>query len=82
GRLIEADQRLSDLNARAGGALGAPIAVPQLATLARLAKRLGILVSRSVIAADGDHDLELWVRAMPTTDDGGVTIHITGWRAR
>ncbi|MGL4312749.1 MAG: ATP-binding protein, partial [Sphingomonas sp.] len=74
--------RLSDLNARAGGALGAPIAVPQLATLARLAKRLGILVSRSVIAADGDHDLELWVRAMPTTDDGGVTIHITGWRAR
>ncbi|MGP2408009.1 hypothetical protein ACTUM1_15835, partial [Listeria monocytogenes] len=73
---------LNDLNRRAGGAIGAPIAVPQLATLARLAKRLGILVSRSVIAADGDQDVELWVRAIPEGEEGGVTLHITGWRAR
>jgi hypothetical protein len=82
GRLIEADVRLDDLNKRAGGGIGAPIAVPQLATLARLAQRLGILVSRSVIAADGDNDLELWVRAMPEGNDGGVALHITGWRTR
>lgn len=82
GRLIEADARLSDLNARAGGAIGQPLAVPQLATLARLARRLGILVSRSVIAAEGDHDVELWVRAVPEGEVGEVALHITGWRSR
>lgn len=84
GRLIEADQRLHDLNARAGGGLGLPLAVPQIAGLARLAQRLGIRVSRGVIAADGDDDLELWVRAEPETssDGGGVHLYVTGWRSR
>ena len=80
GRLIEAEQRLHDLNARAGGSIGAPIAVPSIATIVRLARRLGILVSRAVVAADGDDDVELWVRAAP--DSGGVRLAITGWRIR
>ena len=80
GRLLSADGRLAELNARAGGGIGAPIAVPQLATLARLAQRLGILVSRSVIAADGDEDVELWVRAEP--DDAGVRLTVSGWKPR
>jgi signal transduction histidine kinase len=80
GRLVEAEQRLHDLNARAGGTLGAPLAVPQIATIARLAQRLGILVSRAVVAADGDDDVELWVRAEP--EGGGVRLAITGWRMR
>lgn len=84
GRLVEADQRLHDLNARAGGAIGLPLMVPQIATLARLAQRLGILVSRSIVAADGDEDLELWVRAQPDASKvpGGVRLAVTGWRAR
>ena len=84
GRLVEADQRLHDLNARAGGGIGQPLAVPQVATLARLAQRLGILVSRGIVAADGDDDLELWVRAEPDTakGPGGVRLTITGWRSR
>ena len=80
GRLVEADQRLHDLNARAGGGIGQPLAVPQIATLARLAQRLGILVSRGVVAADGDDDLELWVRAEP--DARGIRLTVTGWRSR
>ena len=80
GRLISADQRLNDLNARAGGALGEPLAVPQLARLARLAQRLGILVSRGVVAADGADDLQLWVRAEPGA--AGVSLTITGWSGR
>ena len=80
GRLVEADQRLHDLNARAGGSIGQPLAVPQIATLARLAQRLGILVSRGVVAGDGDGDLELWVRAQP--EPRGVRLAITGWRSR
>lgn len=81
GRLIEAEPRLADLNARAGGAIGAPIAVPQLATIARLAQRLRILVARGVTVADGEDDLDLWVRAEPD-DAGSVRVSISGWRAR
>ncbi|MGY4396353.1 signal transduction histidine kinase [Sphingomonas sp. UYAg733] len=80
GRLIEADQRLNELNTRAGGAIGLPIAIPQVATLARLAQRLGILISRGAVAGDGDGDVDLWVRANPSAE--GVRLEITGWRMR
>ena len=80
GYLVEADQRLDELNAWAGGAIGQPLAVPQLARLARLAQRLGILVSRAVIAADPHGDVELWVRAEPSP--AGVRLALTGWRSR
>lgn len=33
GRLIDAEARLFELNMRAGGTIGAPLAVPQIATL-------------------------------------------------
>lgn len=81
GMLADADARLQALNARAGGSIGAPIAVPQLATLARLAQRLRVLVSRAVVAADGETDLDMWVRAEPQAD-GGVRLTISGWRPR
>lgn len=77
GRLIEADPALADLNARAGGELGGVVAIPQIATVARLARRLNILVSRGVVAADGDQDLDLWVRARPDGDE--VALAIGGW---
>ena len=77
GRLIAADPALADLHARAGGEKGGPLAVPQLAALARLARRLAIPVSRTVLAADGDDDIDLWVQARP--DEGGVALAIVGW---
>ena len=80
GRLIEAGGPLDELNARAGGAIGAPFAVPQIAVLARLAQRLGVTVSRHVLAADGPDDIELWVRAQPLDD--GVKLAISGWRVK
>ncbi len=80
GRLIEADARLLELNARAGGAKGAGFAVPEIAGMARLAGRLGIGIARAIVVADGDDDLDLWVRADP--EDGGVMIAASGWRAR
>lgn len=85
GQLVTADQRLFDLNARAGGRIGQLLAVPQLATIARLAQRLGIRVSRAIVAADGRDDLDLWVRADPVTPlagPGGVSLTVTGWRPR
>ena len=80
GCLTQADPRLLALNARAGGEIGRPVAVVQLATIARLAQRLGILIARGVTVADGDADLDLWVRAQPR--QGHVELAICGWRER
>jgi len=80
GRLIEADPPLFHLHEHAGGVRGGLLAVPQLSSLARLARRLGIAVSRRVIAAQGEQDVELWVRVKP--DGDGVELAITGWQER
>lgn len=80
GRLIAADPRVLALQERAGGAIGEQLAVPSLASMARLARTLGVLVSRSVVVAEGDHDLDIWVRARP---DGNVVIlSVGGWALR
>lgn len=80
GRLVDAGPRLDDLNMRAGGAIGEPFAVPQVAVLARLAQRLGITVARHVLVADGPDEVELWVRADPVED--GVRLALSGWKLR
>ncbi len=80
GCLERADPRLMALQSAAGGALGAALAVPALARLALLAQTLGILVSRSIIVAEGDHDLDLTVRAQPEGDR--VRLAIGGWTRR
>ncbi len=77
GQLVEADPRLLALQMRAGGVLGGILAVPQLASVARLAQNLGILVSRNVLAADGQDDVDLIVRAKPHGDC--VILDIGGW---
>jgi len=78
GRLLFADPQLAALNVRAGGAIGQPLAVPALAMIARLAVRLGIVVSRAVTVADDAADIEMWVRAQPETD--GLRMAVSGWR--
>lgn len=80
GCLVAADPALERLNARAGGSIGLAFAVPQVAVLARLAQRLGVTVSRHVLAADGPDEVELWVRAIPRDD--GVALDIGGWKLR
>lgn len=78
GRLLAADPALEALNARAGGGLGLALAVPQLATVVRLAARLGIVVSRGVTVADEEADVELWARAQPEGER--VRLAVSGWR--
>lgn len=80
GRLIEADPRLAELQATAGGQMDGPVAVPALDSLVRLARSLGVRVARSVIVAEGDHDLELFARAEPDGTD--VRLTLSGWVAR
>ena len=80
GRLVAADPPLLALQEQAGSRLGAPLSVPQLAALARLASRLGEAITRSVMAANENEDLDLLVRAEPDAD--GVTLAVERWNAR
>lgn len=80
GRLVEADAPLLRLQQEAGSRLGAPLALPQLAAVARSAIKLGVPLSRAVIAASNDQDLDLWVRVEPDAD--GARLTIEGWKSR
>jgi signal transduction histidine kinase len=80
GRLVEAEPRLAALQRAAGGDERGALAIPQVAALARLAARLNIAISRPAVAAEGDADLDLWVRAEP--DSAGVSLIVSGWRRR
>jgi signal transduction histidine kinase len=80
GRLVEADQSLADLQLEAGSEIGAKLALPQLAAVARLVRKLGISVSRPAVVAARDHDVEMWVRAEPDGED--VVLYIEKWKKR
>jgi signal transduction histidine kinase len=80
GRLISADAELEALQREAGSALGQPLALPQVAAVAQLARKLGTRVSRPALAASTDHDIELWVHATPDGDE--VALSLEGWTVR
>ena len=80
GRLVSADAELEALQVDAGSRVGARLAIPQIASIARLARSLGIPVTRPAVAADREHDLDLWVRAEPRGEF--VELTIEGWTAR
>ena len=77
GRLVAADAQLAALQAEAGSRVGGELALPQIAAIVRLARRLGVPVSRPATAAAADHDVELWVRAIPEGDE--VALSIERW---
>lgn len=80
GRLVEADAALLRLQTEAGASLGELIALPQLAAVVRSVRKLGVPLSRTVLVASDDRDLDLWVRAEPA--DEGVSLMIDGWAER
>lgn len=80
GRLVRADERLVRLNLGAGGQEGGQLIVPQLASIARMAKSLGVLVSRAAVVAEAGRVLDLWAKAWP--EEGGVALSLTGWEER
>jgi signal transduction histidine kinase len=80
GRLIAADAELATLQMEAGSSIGATLALPQIAAVAKLSRKLGIPVSRPAVAASANHDVELWVRAVPEGDE--ISLALEGWTAR
>jgi signal transduction histidine kinase len=80
GRLVSADPELEALQLEAGSRLGEPLALPQIAAVAQLARKLGTAVSRPAMAASNDRDIELWVRATPQGDD--ISLSLEDWTER
>lgn len=80
GRLVAADPELEALQRDAGGRLGDPLALPQVAAVARLALKLNIPVERPALAASTDRDFSLWVRAVPEGEE--IALIIEGWEGR
>ena len=56
------------------------LALPQIAAIAELARKLGIPVSRPAVAASAEHDIELWVNATPDGDE--IALSLEGWTER
>jgi signal transduction histidine kinase len=80
GRLIAADPELEALQREAGSTIGKSLALPQVAAVAQLARKLGTAVARPAIAASTDHDIELWVNAKPEGDE--IALSLEGWTVR
>ena len=80
GRLVSADAQLERLQVEAGSRIGATLALPQLAGVARVAQRLRIPVSRRILAAGWEQDIDMWVRAVPEGDEVALTIE--QWTSR
>ena len=73
-RLVSADPELAALQTEAGSRLGAELALPQLVSIARLARKLGVPIYRNAVAAGAEHDVELGVRAIPEGDEVALTL--------
>jgi signal transduction histidine kinase len=80
GRLVSADPALEALQHEAGSTLGQALALPQIAAVADLARKLRTPVSRPALAASADHDIELWVNATPEGDE--IALSLEGWTER
>jgi signal transduction histidine kinase len=80
GRLVAADAELEALQREAGSGIGDTLALPQIAAVAQLARKLGIAVSRPALAASSDHDVELSVSATPEGEE--VALVLEGWTVR
>ncbi len=80
GRLVSADPALEALQREAGSDIGHTLALPQIAAIAELARKLGIPVARPAIAASLERDIEMWVNATPEGDE--VALSLEGWTER
>ncbi len=76
-RLISADPELVALQTEAGSHIGSELALPQITSIARLARKLGVPIYRNAIAAGTEHDVELWVRATPEGEE--VSLSLERW---
>jgi len=77
-RISTADDAVLRLQLAAGGDADGRIVVPQIVAVARLARRLNILIARPLLIGGREFDIRLWVRAKPL--DGGVEMSFSEWQ--
>lgn len=84
GMLLSADPLLMRLHLRSGGAEGGALAVPELAELCRISRRLGMNLSRAAQASDDDCRIDMWVetRLVPSGKDRHLSLAIIDWKER
>lgn len=80
GRLIAADPELETLQREAGSDIGQALALPQVAAVAQLARKLRTPVGRPAVAASAEHDIEFWVNAKLDGDE--TLLSLEGWTVR
>ncbi|WP_417609170.1 sensor histidine kinase [Parasphingorhabdus sp.] len=80
GLLLSADPPLMQLHLHCGGTEGGPLAVPELAELCRLSRRLGMNLSRPVQASDNDRRIEMWVETRFADKDQPLGLSIIDWK--
>lgn len=76
--IIAADDLILRLQRAAGGLDTGRIAIPGVAAVARLTRRLKIAVTRPLLIGGRDYDIRLWVRAYPVAD--GVALDFSDWQ--
>lgn len=77
GNIRSADEPILRLQQAAGGNPGGRLTIPPLASVVRLARRLGVLIARPLLIGGAEHDIRVWIRATPTAD--GVDLQISEW---
>ena len=84
GMLLSADPLLMRLHLRSGGAEGGPLAVPELAEICRISRRLGMNLSRAAQASDDDCRIDMWVetRFVASDREQPLSLAIIDWKER
>jgi len=80
--LLNADEALAELQARCGGRVPGPLAIPELRDLVGQARRMGLKIAREFAAYDGEAMVNGFARIHPVGDEteGGCELLIENWQ--
>ncbi|GAB4472521.1 MAG: hypothetical protein OHK0018_02440 [Erythrobacter tepidarius] len=80
--LLDADETLAELQARCGGRVPGPLAIPELRALVQQARALGLKIARGFTAFDGETLVSGLVRIDPCAQaaDGGCELLVENWQ--
>lgn len=84
--LLNADELLADLQARCGGRVPGPLAIPELLDLVRHGRRMGLKIAREFSAFDGEALVSGFARIHPAiasedeNTSGGCEVLVENWQ--
>jgi signal transduction histidine kinase len=80
--LLNADETLAELQARCGGRVPGPLAIPELLALVQQARGLGLRIARAFSAFDGEAMVSGFARIDPSVEaaNGGCEVLVENWQ--